>query len=81
MSAKDSDSTHDNAAHSGWMTRLVRWFVCRLVGHAVFPCDRNGKSLMTRTDDGVECPCHRCGKIMRARFGLALKGLKYQPKP
>jgi len=60
---------------------LVRWFVCGLVGHAVYPCDRNGKSLMTRTDEGVECACHRCGKIIRARFGLALKGLKYQPKP
>ena len=61
--------------------RLVRLFRCAIVGHAVYPCDHEGKSLMRRTAEGVEADCHVCGKTIQASCGLHLCGLVWCRKP
>jgi len=65
-------------ASSGRMNLLVRRLACALAGHSTYATKTDGKSNLRRSpvDDFVETECHRCGRTLRAAYGLALPNLK-----
>jgi hypothetical protein len=65
------------------MTRLVRRCACAWSGHSIYSCRADGGSPFRRSpvDDWIETECLRCGKTLRAPYGLALPNLKLGAPP
>lgn len=72
-----------NKRPSRYFARLVRRAVCALAGHAIYSCRADGGSPFRRSqvDDWIETECLRCGKTLRAPYGLALPNLKLGSPP
>jgi hypothetical protein len=70
-------------ASDGPMRRLVRRCVCAWDGHAIYSYRADGGCPFRRSpvDDWIETECLRCGKTLRAPYGLALPNLKLGPPP
>lgn len=68
----------DRPQKINWLARLVRRVTCSIVGHAIYSCRADGGSPFRRSpvDDWIEVECLRCGKTLRAPYGLALPNLK-----
>ena len=65
------------------LSRLVRRVVCAWAGHAIYSYRADGGSPFRRSpvDDWIETECLRCGKTLRAPYGLALPNLKLGAPP
>jgi hypothetical protein len=59
----------------------MRRGVCAIMGHAIYSIRSDGASPFRRSpvDDWIETECLRCGKTVRAPYGLALPNLKLGP--
>ena len=65
----------------GSVRLLVRHLLCSVKGHSIHSCRADGGSPFRRSpvDDWIETDCLRCGKTLRAPYGLALPNLKLGP--
>ncbi len=63
--------------------RIVGRFWCWWNGHQIYATTKDNKSNLRRSpvDDWVETECVRCGKTLRAPYGLALPKINLGSPP
>ena len=87
MNTNTTTPKETNAAKQGtgegWMGRLVRHLLCAWSGHAIYSLTADDGNPLRRSpvDDWIETECLRCGKTLRAPYGLALPNIKLGPPP
>jgi hypothetical protein len=62
-----------------WMRRLVGRFWCWWSGHIAHTQKADGSWNLRRTERWMETDCLRCGKTLRAPYGLAIPNIKLGP--
>ena len=79
----ETETATQQEAGGDCVSRLVRRLGCAVYGHAIYSLTAIGENPFRRSpvDDWIETECLRCGKTLRAPYGLALPNIKLGPPP